>query len=186
MDIGYTILARTLKSWRWYTDEQAVQMFVHLLLSVNFKPKPYRDMVIERGELVTSYRHLAEILDKSIDQVRGTLNKMASTHDITRRRVSNGILIKLTCFEETQALASGSKGEKKDKHPRPAPDLNQLLTTPTPTTKESNERNHAIMQECKNIKPSRSVDNFDRGDLTSIKDIFTQHISGLSPTLVEI
>ena len=59
---GFIKIHRKLIQWGWYQDNVVKGVFLHLLLTANFKPMPWQGIVIERGQLVTSYGHLANDL----------------------------------------------------------------------------------------------------------------------------
>ena len=73
MDGGWIKLYRKFQDWEWYTDSQAVHLFLHLLLSANNKDKKWRGKMICRGELITSVKNLSEATEIPVISVRRKL-----------------------------------------------------------------------------------------------------------------
>jgi len=56
---GFIKLHRQLKEWEWYTDNNVKSLFLHCLLSANFKEKKWQGKTIKRGQFITSLNHLS-------------------------------------------------------------------------------------------------------------------------------
>ena len=48
MEQGYIYLHRSLLDWEWYQDINTKTVFLHLLLTVNYQPKKWQGITIER------------------------------------------------------------------------------------------------------------------------------------------
>ena len=72
-------LHRKIREWEWYTDPVVPRVFVHLLLSANWKDKKWQHTTIKTGELITSLANLSKELDLSVQRVRTALDKLQST-----------------------------------------------------------------------------------------------------------
>ena len=99
---GFIKIHRKLIQWGWYQDNVVKGVFLHILLTANFKPQPWQGIVIERGQLVTSYGHLANDLGFTVQQVRTALNKLKSTQEITIKTTNKYSLITIANWEEYQ------------------------------------------------------------------------------------
>ena len=60
MDNGWIKIHRKLLEWEWYTDINVKVLFIHLLLKANHKPKSYRGIVIETGQVMTGLELLSK------------------------------------------------------------------------------------------------------------------------------
>ena len=80
---GWISLYRKFLEWEWYDYPTVKIIFLHCLLSANHKNIKWRDIVIKRGQLVTSYEKLATLNGLTVQQVRTALEKLQSTHEIT-------------------------------------------------------------------------------------------------------
>ena len=60
---GFILLHRSMLQWEWYGDEGAARVFIHLLLTANYRPQHWCGLKIRRGQRVASvatvsYTHL--------------------------------------------------------------------------------------------------------------------------------
>jgi len=52
-DNGWIKIHRKLLDWEWYDEPNTFRLFLHLLLKANHKPRNYRGVIIETGQVVT-------------------------------------------------------------------------------------------------------------------------------------
>ena len=90
---GWISLYRKFLDWQWYDYPTVKIVFLHCLLSANHKPAKWRDLIIKRGQLVTSYEKLAAHNGLSIQQVRTAIEKLQSTNEITYQSTSQYSII---------------------------------------------------------------------------------------------
>ena len=95
-------LDRNMMKWRWYQDAVTKSVFIHLLFKANIKPGEFRDIPVDRGQLITSLSHLAEETGLSIQQTRTALEHLKSTHEITQSTNNRYTLITLTNYDAYQ------------------------------------------------------------------------------------
>ncbi len=109
---GAVLLHRKLLEWRWYQDQQVKAVFLHLLLQANWRDRSWRKLLIRRGQLLSSYQHLASELGLTRKQVRLALEKLRSTGEIVSTRAGNGLLVTLVNYEAYQypAQPAGAVG----------------------------------------------------------------------------
>ncbi len=101
---GFIKFYRDFQDWHWYSDANVLQLYLHLMLTANFKDKPFKDIIVHRGEVVISHMRLAETLDKSKDQIRRLLNKLKRTNDITTTRIGCATLVRLINYNKYQGF----------------------------------------------------------------------------------
>ena len=98
-------LNRKITNWRWYQDPTTFRVFVHLLINANVFENDFKDITVHRGQLVTSYGHLASDLgfykgNKILVQpIRTAINHLKKTGEITVSRISNGLLITINNYD---------------------------------------------------------------------------------------
>lgn len=80
---GYVWLHRKILDWEWYKDPVTRGVFIHLLITANFKDTRFLGKKIKRGQIVTSLPSLAEETGYSIQNVRTALKHLISTGEIT-------------------------------------------------------------------------------------------------------
>ena len=90
---GWISLYRKFLEWEWYDYPTVKIVFLHCLLSANHKNIKWRDIVIKRGQLVTSYEKLATLNGLTVQQVRTALEKLQSTHELTYQSTSQYSII---------------------------------------------------------------------------------------------
>lgn len=100
---GYVKIYRKLLSWGWYSNSPVKDTFIHFLLTANFKDMPWQNIVIERGQLVTSYPKLAESLGFTVQQIRTAILKLKSTGEITVKTTNKFQLVTVVNFEDYQS-----------------------------------------------------------------------------------
>lgn len=90
---GWIWLYRKFLGWEWYDYPTVKIIFLHCLLSANHKNMKWRDIVIKRGQFVTSYEKLAATNGITVQQVRTALEKLQSTNEITYQSTSKYSII---------------------------------------------------------------------------------------------
>jgi len=140
-------LHRSLIDWQWYEDPNALRLLIHVLVSVNYKDKKWKGILIKAGELVTSYDHLCEKLNISKQQVKTALKKLEDSGEITRHRSVHRLHISLVKWDKLQA-------NQPDDNPtgtRQEPDRNPTIT-PTKEVKNNKTKINVEVKEG-NIPP---------------------------------
>lgn len=101
---GFIKVHRKLVQWGWYQDYVVKDLFLHLLLTANFRESQWMGRVIGKGQLVTSNKHLAEELGFSVQQIRTAINKLKSTGEITSESTNRYTVITVVNWEKYQIL----------------------------------------------------------------------------------
>lgn len=134
---GWVKLHRSLLDWEWYDDANTCRLFIHLLLRANHKPKNWRGISIDTGQLLTGRKALAEQTGLSEQQVRTSLDKLKSTNEITIKSTSRNSLITLVCWESYQQ----NNQEDNQQITKYQPTDNQQITTNKNVKNIKNEKN---------------------------------------------
>lgn len=104
----YIKLNRNIKEWRWYKDVNTKSVFIDLLLGANIEPHDFEKITIQRGEIATSYNSLADNNGLTYKQVRRAIKNLTATKEITVKRYSKFIVIKILNYNKYQN--KGSQG----------------------------------------------------------------------------
>ena len=139
MNNGWIKLHRKLTEWEWYDDIPTKILFLHLLLTVNFEPKKWHGIQIERGEVLIGRKKLAKRLRLSERQVRTALTKLKSTNEVSIKTTNQYSLVKLNNYNDHQL--NDQQQVQRPTSDRPASD--QQATT----TKEREELNKVRRKE---------------------------------------
>ena len=172
-----------LECWKeWSRDPVSLALFVHLLTRANREPKEWGGIMIQRGQLATSRRHLAETTGIPEQRIRTALDKLTRegltqylTHGLTSARrqgatseLTHGFTLVTICnFDDYE-------GPRPSANPRTNPRGNgeathELTQYPT-TTKE----------DIKNI--SAGAPDFYLDLLSSWRDYKRENNETLSPS----
>lgn len=95
---GWIKLHRKFLEWEWYDDANTMRVFIHCLLSSNWKDKNWQGMKIARGSFFTSYAKIGAGIGLSVQQTRTALGKLKSTNEIDVQSTGKGLLITVCNF----------------------------------------------------------------------------------------
>jgi len=100
---GWIKLYRSMLDWEWYDDKNTLVLFIHLMLVANHKEKKWRGNIVKAGQKITSYSNLSAETGLTIQQIRTSLKKLKSTHEITLKTTSKFSLITLNNWQTYQS-----------------------------------------------------------------------------------
>lgn len=106
---GFIKLHRKLVAWGWYQDYVVKDVFLHLLLTANFKPTPWKGRILEEGQVVVGVQKLADELGFSRQQVRTALEKLKSTNEIIVESTNRYSVITIVNWREYQSETATSR-----------------------------------------------------------------------------
>lgn len=147
---GFIKLHRKLVAWGWYQDYVVKDVFLHLLLTANYKDNPWRDRVLKQGQLATSYRHLAENLGFSVQQIRTAIAKLKSTHEITTESTSKYTVITIVNWEDYQSNDENTNTDLNR-------DSNRQTTNNQQTNNKQSTSNQQQMKNNKNKRNKKEI-----------------------------
>ena len=142
---GFIKLHRKLAAWGWYTDDIVKSIFLHLLLTANYKETAWKDITLKPGQLVTSVRKLSEELRHTERQTRTALDKLKSTNEIAVKTTNKFSIITVVNWEEYQSLDDIT--DKQNDKQNVTPTTNK--TVKSDTQNDNSVRNIRNNKECK-------------------------------------
>lgn len=113
---GYIRIHRSLLDWEWYGDEAVTVLFLHLLLTVNWKPGNFRGMEVPAGTVITSLDKLADTFGWSRGKLRRTIDKLKRTGEATSQTTNHWTAITLVNWAKYQNNDQQS-GQPTDQQP---------------------------------------------------------------------
>lgn len=118
---GFIKLYRQFIKWEWYNDNSTKILFLHLLLIANYEDTKYQGITIKKGQLLTSQRTLASETGLSRQNIKTSLNKLISTHEITQKVTQNKTLINIVNWDKFQGQdkKATQKATQKVTHDQP-------------------------------------------------------------------
>lgn len=168
-------LYRKFTEWEWYQDVNCKVVFLHLLLTANWKAKRWQGKVIDVGELVTSYPMLAESVSLSEQQIRTALSKLESSGVITRQSTHRYTIIKVLNYCTYQSSTVNEQQSEQQ-------------TDNTQITDEQQTDNRPITAP-KELKNNRNIDiyiNNNKGaEFRQVIEAYEQNIGIISPIVLD-
>ena len=129
---GYVKLFRKMVEWEWYADPNTKAVFLHLLLTANYKRTRYRGITLKPGQTIIGRRALAKKLGMSEQNVRTAINHLKSTNEITIKVTNRFSVVTIVKWELYQ-VDDGKVTNKPTKKPH----NDQPTTNHTIRNKES-------------------------------------------------
>lgn len=137
----YIKLYRELKDWEWYKDSKMVHLFIHLLLSANFKPNKWQGIDIKKGQILTGLNALNKQTGISVQSLRTCIKRLKSTGELTIKSTNKFSLITLLNWEHYQGLVEQATSTSTGKLTNDQQTTNNQSTTPNKDKKVNNEKN---------------------------------------------
>ena len=153
--------------WKWYKDLATKSVFLHLLLTANWSDAYSGDLLIKRGQRLTSESELSEELGLSRQQIRTALKHLELTNEITKIS-TKGLTNQLTNLKTLITVEKYNDYQGKVIHsnqPSNQP-KNQTLTNHQPDGNQPSylyykNNNNYNNYNLKGIEEEEPVDNFD-------------------------
>lgn len=99
---GFIKLHKQLTRWEWYKDSNTMRVFIHCLISANFRDSKVSGTNVLRGQLLAGREVLADELGLSISNVRTSLKKLQSTGEISITSNRRGTIITVNNYDSYQ------------------------------------------------------------------------------------
>lgn len=113
---GYIKIYRNIRNWEWYCKPNTMRVFIHLLITVNYKDEQVGDRLIERGQGLYTTKELAEELGLSEKMVRSSLVHLKRAETVAITRLSKKQLITVLNYDWYQgerAIKRAIKGQSQ-------------------------------------------------------------------------
>ncbi|MGV2975660.1 hypothetical protein AB1P65_09405 [Roseibium alexandrii] len=101
---GWIKLYSKFTEWEWYHDVNCRVTFLHLLLSVNYKPSRFEGKTIPAGSRVCGYPSLAEEIGISVRALRTVFSKLKATGELTVKTHPKYSVVSITNWEKYQGI----------------------------------------------------------------------------------
>lgn len=157
MNDGYIKLYRKFTTWEWYDDINTSRLFLHLLLTANWKDVVWHGITIKRGSKLTSRSKLAKETGLTEDQVKTSLNKLISTNEITKESTNKYTIINVVKYGDYQVSSNGDTQQNTQQD-------NQQMPNNHTNERQSNANQIPTNKEIKELKEIKEDNN------TSLKE----------------
>lgn len=128
---GYIKLHRQFSEWEWYKDINTKTLFIHCLISANFKDAKWQGITIKRGQFTTSLQHLADECGLSVRNVRTSIEKLEKTGEIIVQSTNKYTLITVCKFDVYQNLEAFEDSDRQTGDKQPTNDRQGTDKLPT-------------------------------------------------------
>lgn len=133
---GFIKIHRQIMEWGWYGDPNTKAVFLHLLLTANFKPGEYKGVPLKPGDAVFGRKSLAKQLGISEQNVRTAINRLKSTNEITIKSTGKFSVATIANWALYQPDDSKPTNEPTNTSTSDQPATNQQLTSNQPHLKK--------------------------------------------------
>jgi hypothetical protein len=116
MKNGFIKIDKRILEWGWYSDINTKSVFLHLLLKANWKDQKFQNLLVKRGQLVTSVKSLSKDLDLTEKQIRLCLKKLISTNEISTKGTNKFTLINIEnycLYQDNKTQEGQTKGKQR-------------------------------------------------------------------------
>ena len=145
---GYIKLHRKMLNWGWYDEPATKAVFLHLLLTANFKEGEYRGHKVEPGQTVVGRKKMSSELGLSEQQVRTALDHLKNSGEISIKSTSRFSIITI----ENWAMYQGCCDDDNQQITNKQPTSNQQATNKQPTSNQQITNNQPHLKNDKNDK----------------------------------
>lgn len=141
---GYIKIHRKLIDWGWYSDPITKVVFLHLLLTANYKESEFKGQKIAPGQTVVGVKALAEKLGLTVQNVRTALSHLEASGEITRKSTNRFSVVTIANWGKYQ-LADDELTN------------NQQTTNNQPTNNQQSTNNQlTTLEERKKVRKEES------------------------------
>lgn len=138
---GFIKIDRGMLDWGWYDDPSTKIVFLHLLLTANWKEREYRGHKLKVGDTVFGVSALADRLGLSVRQVRTAIQHLEKTGEITVKATNKFSIATLENwakyqFEEEEATNNRQTKDNQSTTPKERKNIKKYVP---PTLEEVKE-----------------------------------------------
>ena len=139
---GYIKIHRKMREWGWYSEPNTKAVFLHFLLTANFKDTEWKGTTIKAGQTVFGRKELAKTLGMTVQQVRTAVQHLKITNEITTYSTNRFTVVTVVNWEKYQLCDDEITNKSTSKLTNKQPTSNQQTTNKQPHLKnDKNDKN---------------------------------------------
>ena len=170
MSDGWIKLHRQFKNWEWYTDANAMRVFLHLLITANHKENNWRGHTVERGQVISSLEKIAIDVGITVKAVRVALTKLKKTKEVASHGTNKFTLFTIINYDLYQSIDTEGQANGQDEGKQGA------------SKGQTKGKQRATNKNDKNDKNAKNEDNEGNENkvpppFNSLKDYFSEKLS---------
>jgi hypothetical protein len=166
---GWIKLHRKLIEWEWFHQPEMLLVFIYLLLKANHQDGNWQGVPVKKGQLITGRKRLSEETGLSEQKIRGCLNRLKSTSDITIKPTNRFSLITICnyCTYQPDVITVNQPINQPP---------NQQITNKQPTDNQQITTNNKVKKE-KNVNTkTKKPLGFNSVPESSFKKLFIDEL----------
>lgn len=177
---GWIKLHYKLLDWEWHDDPAMISLWVHLLLLANFEDKRWHDIIVKRGQFVTSLVNLQLRTGLSIQQIRTCLARLQDCKQIECKTTNKYTIVTICNFEYYQVKQLGEQqtnnkqitsNQQTNNKPTTTTEEYKNIDNNTLSPKRAHAHTHEGWQLIEEVKNSASLEAWCMQNRTT-KDTF--------------
>lgn len=102
MHRGYIKLHRKFTEWEWYKDKNTMLLFLHLLITANYKASRFMGNDIPVGSVVIGRKALAASVGLTERKIRTSLDKLKNTGEVTIKTTNKFSVLTIVNYSDYQ------------------------------------------------------------------------------------
>lgn len=110
---GYVKIFRSILEWEWVGSANMLGFWVYLLMKAETSPRKWKGMVIERGQIVTTIKELADESGLSVQQIRTILGRLSVTNEITNKTTNKFTIITICKYDRYNGVENDDQQTKQ-------------------------------------------------------------------------
>lgn len=111
---GFIVIDRAIDEWRWRDNSVALGLWLHILLSANWRSGWFSGHEIPRGSFATSMRRMAEDTGLSEKTIRKWLKRFEEDQQIELRGMNRFTIIKVINYAKYQDYIADNETERSE------------------------------------------------------------------------
>jgi len=139
MKIGWIKLNRQIMDWEWYGDIVTRGIFIHCVLRANHQQTKWRGMQLEKGQFVTSLKHLADENGVSLQTIRTHIKRLVKTGNLTIKTTNKFTIVTVCNYSVWQDSEDDANMQSNNQLTNKQHSKNNQLTTDKNDKNEKNE-----------------------------------------------
>lgn len=161
---GFVFLYRSIIEWEWYPDLPTSRLFIHLILTSEWKTIKYLGLTVEAGMRRTTQEELMKETNLTRQQIRRAIKNLEKSNSITCKSTNKYTLITITNWDKYQNTVVSENQRTTNEHPS----NNQLEANEQPTSNQCYIKEIININNNKNKKENNRIDAQDENDCSAI------------------
>lgn len=113
---GYIKIYKKIEDWQWYKYSSTLHLFLDLLLEANWQDSKVGELVIEKGQVLTSIERMSKRTGLTPREIRTSLSRLEKSGEIDKQTTNRYSIITIKKYNDYQEndKQKTSKRQTKD------------------------------------------------------------------------